>query len=128
MKKVLIIDDDRDIVSSIAYALERHQFNVATAYDGNEGLAIAQTKIPDLIILDLMMPERSGFLTLEYLRTKTELYCPVIVVTGNDGSRHRQYAELLGVAGYLNKPFKIDELVSRVLELLEPSESKVSMG
>jgi DNA-binding response OmpR family regulator len=116
---ILIIDDDREISQSLSYALSARDFNVSVAYDGNRGLAIAETQAPDLVILDMMMPKRSGFLVLERIRQASTVPCPVIMITGNEGQRHREYAELLGVADYILKPFTLDHLLKRVDELLE---------
>ena len=66
------------------------------ARDGNQGLALAERESPDLIILDMMMPKRSGFLVLEKLRRMSDVMVPVIMITGNEGSRHKAYAELAG--------------------------------
>ncbi len=99
------------------YALESNGFQVSIASDGNEGLAMAEKHRPDLLILDMMMPKRSGFLVLEQLRRDAEAP-PVIMITGNEGNRHQQYAELLGVADYLRKPFPMDRLKESARRLL----------
>ncbi len=115
---ILVVDDDGEIAESIKLALRKAGFEVSIAYDGNTCIAIAETKHPDLIILDLMMPKRSGFLVLERLRLQQQETIPVIVITGNGGNRHRDYAELLGVDGYIQKPFTMDRLVDSVKNLL----------
>jgi len=117
-KKVLIVDDDYEIVDSIRYALEDHGYRVVVARDGNQGLALAERENPDLMILDMMMPKRSGFLVLEKLRRVREAPLPVIMITGNEGSRHKAYAELLGVSDYIRKPFAMDRLLKAVANLL----------
>ena len=118
-KNILIIDDDAEIVQSLTHAFKARGYNVSHAYDGNAGLAIMDTKCPDLIILDIMMPKRSGFLVLERIRQSYDEPCPVIMITANEGRRHQQYAEMLGVTHYLHKPFTIDSLLGRVSELLD---------
>jgi DNA-binding response OmpR family regulator len=70
------------------------------------------------MILDMMMPKRSGFLVLEKLRRTRETLLPVIMITGNEGSRHKAYAELLGVSDYIRKPFAMDRLLQSVADLL----------
>lgn len=115
---VLVVDDDAEIAESIKLALRNAGFEVTMAHDGNTCIAIAETKHPDLIILDLMMPKRSGFLVLERLRLLQQETIPVIVITGNGGNRHRNYAELLGVDDYIQKPFTMDRLVDSVKNLL----------
>ena len=117
--KVLLVDDDFEIVDSIRYALQGEGHQVVVARDGNQGLALAEREEPDLMILDMMMPKRSGFLVLEKLRRTRDTPIPVIMITGNEGSRHRAYAELLGVSDYIRKPFAMDRLLEAVRRLLE---------
>ncbi|QDV45213.1 Alkaline phosphatase synthesis transcriptional regulatory protein PhoP [Stieleria neptunia] len=112
--KILIVDDDVEIIESVRYALEGAGYEVVVARDGNQGLALAERESPDLIILDMMMPKRSGFLVLEKLRRMSESMVPVIMITGNEGSRHKAYAELLGVSEYIRKPFQMDKLLRAV--------------
>ena len=116
--KILIVDDDIEIIESVRYALEGEGYEVVIARDGNQGLALAEKESPDLMILDMMMPKRSGFLVLEKLRRVSEKDLPVIMITGNEGSRHKAYAELLGVSDYIRKPFPMDRLIKAVADLL----------
>lgn len=116
--KVLLVDDDLEIVESIRYALEGEGYRVVVARDGNQGLALAERENPALMILDMMMPKRSGFLVLEKLRRLRDEPLPVIMITGNEGSRHKAYAELLGVNDYIRKPFAMDRLIGSVRRLL----------
>lgn len=118
-KKILIVDDDFEIVESLRYALEGEGHQVVVARDGNQGLALAERENPDLLILDMMMPKRSGFLVLEKLRRIRDEPLPVIMITGNEGNRHKAYAELLGVSDYIRKPFAMDRLVGAVDKLLQ---------
>lgn len=120
-KKILIVDDDVEIVDSIKYGLEGAGHVVVVARDGNQGIALAERENPDLMILDMMMPKRSGFLVLEKLRRVRDEPLPVIMITGNEGSRHKAYAELLGVSDYIRKPFAMDRLLSAVDKLLRPA-------
>lgn len=117
-KRVLIVDDDAEIAESIRYALTSKGFNVIMASDGNEGLAMAEKESPDLVILDMMMPKRSGFLVLEKLRRSDVDPVPIIMITANEGSRHKLYAETLGVNDYIRKPFAMDRLLDSVNKLL----------
>lgn len=118
-KHVLVVDDDSEIVDTISAALRSRGMEVSTAFDGNQGIAYAETKTPDLMILDLMMPRRSGFLVLERLRQNSETQMPIIMITGNEGMRHRKYAELLGVDDYIQKPFTMDRLLQAVSKILD---------
>ena len=116
--RILIVDDDREIVESVGAALEAAGYEVVAARDGNQGLAMSERENPDLVILDMMMPKRSGFLVLEKLRRTRRVPIRVIMVTANEGSRHKAYAEMLGVDDYIRKPFPIDRLMDSVKRLL----------
>ena len=117
-QRVLIVDDDQEIVESVRFALEANDFDVLIARDGNQGLAMAEKEDPDLVILDMMMPKRSGFLVLEKLRRTRPVPLRVIMITANEGSRHKAYAEMLGVDDYIRKPFAMDRLMDSVQRLL----------
>jgi len=123
-KHVLVVDDDSEIVETIAAALRSRGMRVSTASDGNQGIAYAEAKTPDLMILDLMMPRRSGFLVLERLRQNSETQMPIIMITGNEGMRHRKYAELLGVNDYIQKPFTMDRLLQAVSKVLDAEQEQ----
>jgi DNA-binding response OmpR family regulator len=117
-QRVLLVDDDHEIVESVRYALDAAGFEVLIARDGNQGLAMAEREDPDLVILDMMMPKRSGFLVLEKLRRSRPVPLRVIMITANEGSRHKAYAEMLGVDDYIRKPFAMDRLMESVKRLL----------
>ena len=117
-QRILLVDDDHEIVESVRYALEANGFSVLVARDGNQGLAMAEREDPDLVILDMMMPKRSGFLVLEKLRRSRPVPLRVIMITANEGSRHKAYAEMLGVDDYIRKPFAMDRLMDSVKRLL----------
>jgi len=122
-KHVLVVDDDREIAETLRFALTEVGYEVSVAIDGNQGLAYVEAKNPDLIILDMMMPRRSGFLVLERLRQLCEIPAPVIMITGNEGTRHQEYAEMLGVNDYIHKPFAIERLLKSVDNLLSHLEN-----
>jgi DNA-binding response OmpR family regulator len=117
-KKILIVDDDRDIVDSVSLALEANGYSVFIARDGNQGLSLAEQCNPELVILDMMIPKRSGFLVLERLRRTRPVPVRVIMITANEGNRHKAYAEMLGVDDYIRKPFAMDRLMESVRRLL----------
>jgi DNA-binding response OmpR family regulator len=117
-KRILLVDDDREIVESMRAALEANGYEILIARDGNQGLALAERESPDLVILDMMMPKRSGFLVLEKLRRTRQIPIRIIMITANEGSRHKAYAEMLGVDDYLRKPFPMDRLLDSVGRLL----------
>ena len=116
-KRILVVDDDHEIVESMRLALESKGYKILVARDGNQGLAMAERENPDLVILDMMMPKRSGFLVLEKLRRTHAVPMRVIMITANEGSRHKAYAEMLGVDDYIRKPFAMDRLMDAVSRL-----------
>ena len=120
-KTVLLVDDDNDILESMRTVLEAKGYRVMVARDGNAGLTVAERENPDLVILDMMMPKKSGFLVLEKLKGRPGGLIPTIMITGNEGSRHRAYAEMLGVRDYIRKPFAMEKLVKSVEQILETS-------
>jgi DNA-binding response OmpR family regulator len=117
-KRILLVDDDAEIVESLRLALEANGYTVLIARDGNQGLALSERENPDLVILDMMMPKRSGFLVLEKMRRTRETPLRVIMITANEGSRHKAYAEMLGVDDYIRKPFPMDRLIESVQRLI----------
>lgn len=117
-RTILLVDDDAEVIDAIRVVLESKGYRVVVARDGNAGLAAAERENPDLIVLDMMMPKKSGFLVLEKLRTRPGGMIPTIMVTANEGSRHRAYAEFLGVKDYLRKPFAIEKLVRSIEKVL----------
>ncbi len=117
-KRVLLVDDDTEIVESMRTVLESRGYHILIARDGNQGLMMAEKEEPDLVVLDMMMPKRSGFLVLEKLRRSRLVPMRVIMITANEGSRHKAYAEMLGVDDYIRKPFAMDRLLESVDRLL----------
>lgn len=117
-KRILLVDDDNEIIESMRAVLESRGYEILVARDGNQGLAMAERENPDLVILDMMMPKRSGFLVLEKLRRTHAIPMRVIMITANEGSRHKAYAEMLGVDDYIRKPFAMDRLLDSVGRLL----------
>jgi DNA-binding response OmpR family regulator len=119
-KRILLVDDDPEIIESLRSVLEGKGYQVMVARDGNQGLALAEREMPDLLILDMMMPKKSGFLVLERLKGKDAKTrkMPTIMITANEGGRHRAYAEMLGVDEYIRKPFALDKLLLSVDRLV----------
>src|SRR5271155_3622119 len=122
-KRVLLVDDDNDILTSMQAAFEPTGATVETANNGNKAVEMAEKGQPDLVVLDMMLPGRSGFLVLEKIKSKKPRNSKpfVIMITGNQGSRHKMYAETLGVSEYFNKPVKLDKLVAAAERLLTPT-------
>lgn len=112
-KTILIIDDDREIASMLHGVLTGNGYRVYLSPNGIEGKGQIETLKPDLVITDMMMPRMGGFPVLEFLKT---LATPpaVIMITANEGGRHKAYAEMLGVADYLRKPFPMEVLLESI--------------
>ena len=93
---------------------------ILTASNGNDAVTQAEEHKPDVVVLDMMLPKRSGFLVMERLKRDKARSDPprIIMITGNQGLRHKTYAETLGVDAYLNKPFRMERLIEAVKNLL----------
>lgn len=124
-KTILLVDDDVQILSALHTLFKTRGYRLLTATDGNRALALAERDAPDLVIIDMIMPCKSGIGVLESL--KRRISCPpVIMITGNDAPRQRAYAEQLGVDDFLRKPFETSRLlesVQRLCPLEEPVAS-----
>ncbi len=125
---ILLIEDDREIATTLRTVLENAEYRVAHAPNGKEGKRLIAELQPDLVITDMMMPQLGGFPVLEYLQTvPVEDRPKVIMITANEGGRHKAYAEMLGVETYLRKPFAMDmmlEAVEKALSRLDEADDK----
>ena len=119
-KTILLVDDDAEVRQAIQAVLEPLDATVLVAEDGNSAVDLAGQNSPDVVILDMMLPKRSGFLVLEKIkRGKKKGQKPfVVMITANPGHRHKAYAQSLGVDDYLNKPFRMERLLEVVSQLL----------
>ena len=112
-KTILIVDDDYEMIDGLRTLLEKQGYSVIQANDGHQGKQMIYNHKPDLVILDMMMPRMGGYPVLEHFRGKTDTP-PIIMITANEGSRHKAYAEYLGVVDYIRKPFAMDRLLEAV--------------
>lgn len=112
-KTVVLIEDDRDISATIQSVLSGAGYRVFSANNGQDGRRLIQTQKPDLVLTDMMMPRMGGFPVLEFLAEMADSP-PVIMMTANEGSRHKAYAEMLGVVDYLRKPFAMEVMLEAV--------------
>jgi DNA-binding response OmpR family regulator len=112
-KTILIVDDDMELSDGLRAVLERQGFRVIQARDGHQGKKQVYDQRPDLVILDMMMPRMGGYPVLEHFRDKPDAP-PIIMITANEGSRHKAYAEYLGVVDYIRKPFAMEKLLEAV--------------
>ncbi|HEY7828358.1 MAG TPA: response regulator transcription factor [Candidatus Limnocylindrales bacterium] len=123
MKTVLVVDDEAQIVDLARDYLEHAGFTVITAADGRAGLSLARTRSPDLLILDLGMPELDGLDVIRAIRRDSNL--PIVVLTARDDELDKLLGLELGADDYVTKPFSPRELVARVkavLRRMEPSD------
>jgi len=116
-KTILVVDDDRELVDGLRIMLERQGFAVVTAHNGHDAKQAVHGHKPDLMILDMMMPRMGGYPVLEYFQGNPDAP-PVIMITANEGSRHKAYAEYLGVIDYIRKPFAMERLLEAVEKVL----------
>jgi len=121
--RILIIDDDHTLIRLTEHILSKQGFDVLTALDGLEGLQKAQKEEPDLVILDIVMPEPDGFQVLELLRQRTNI--PVIMLTAEQELDTSCNALSLGADDYIMKPFRANQLLARVRAKLRRSTVEV---
>jgi CheY-like chemotaxis protein len=113
--KILIVDDEPDLVSTVEYRLKFAECSVVTASDGQEGLERARAEHPDLILLDTNMPVMDGHEMLEHLRADPALKdIPVIMLTARAGAQDIASASALGVSDYVTKPFDFTQLMDKI--------------
>jgi DNA-binding response OmpR family regulator len=121
--RVLIVDDDRDVLDSFNAAFIAEGAETQAVEDGNAAVAVCLQDPPDLVVLDMMLPKRSGFLVLEKIKGHEDSPL-VIMVTANEGRRHQAYAESLGVDKYLLKPVPLSRLIDVAVELLDKQDAE----
>jgi CheY-like chemotaxis protein len=128
MPTTVLLCDDEDVLRQLVRAtLSNGQYSIVEAADGDESLELARTHRPDLIVLDMMMPGRSGLEVLRELRSEAELArTPVIMLTARAREADREEAVAAGADRYLAKPFSPLELISVVEDLLERGESRAA--
>jgi two-component system alkaline phosphatase synthesis response regulator PhoP/two-component system response regulator VicR len=119
-KRILIVDDERDIVKALTIRLQRVGYEVVTAFDGAQGIFMAHKENPDLIILDIRMPAGNGFSVAEKLRESTDTFTiPVIFLTGSPEKDSEERARALGVRFYVKKPYDPEELLDAIERALQ---------
>lgn len=117
-RRILIVDDDPDIRDSVEFAFRSEGAQTLTCGDGNSAVRLALEEKPDAVILDMMLPGRSGFLVIEKIKGYED--SPVVVmITANEGKRHKEFAQGLGADLYLQKPMSLPHLVEETAALLE---------
>ncbi|MEN9487942.1 MAG: hypothetical protein RL494_207 [Bacteroidota bacterium] len=119
MKKILIVDDEPNIVMSLEYTFKKNNYQVFIARDGQEALDIVKINFPDVIILDVMMPMVDGYATLEQIRKDDNLqHTKVIFLSAKNKESDIEKGMALGADAYMTKPFSVKKIVEQVVELL----------
>jgi two-component system, OmpR family, alkaline phosphatase synthesis response regulator PhoP len=122
--KILVVDDDADWVELLRYNLKKAGFSIGTAFDGVEGVRKARAILPDVILLDLMLPELDGFAVCEILRRdQATASIPIVMLTALSGELGRLVGLDVGANAYLTKPFTPKLLIARLESLLNGSTS-----
>lgn len=124
-RTIAIVDDDPDILQSMELAFRHEGARVLTATDGLGALHLIREEKPHLLVLDMMLPRSSGLLVLEKMQEE-RLALPVIMVTANQGKRHREFALGVGASSYLFKPISLVRLLETAETLLAPGAGPAS--
>ena len=126
-KKILVVEDDPDLVELLSYNLRASGFAVGTAADGVDALKKTRSISPDLILLDLMLPELDGFAVCDILRRDPATAAiPIIMVTAMSSHLARLTGLEAGANDYITKPFSLKQLIARIRELLARSDMQLA--
>ncbi len=128
-KTVLLVDDDEEILMAMEAAMRQLKgITLDRATNGNQAVDKVERINPDVVVLDMMLPKKSGFLVMERIRQRRERAKSkrpyVIMCTGNPGQRHKDYAKSLGVNDYINKPFRMEKLITAVTKFLAECDTE----
>ncbi len=119
VKNILVVDDEPNIVLSLEYLMDKEGYEVRTASDGEEALAALNDKVPDLILLDVMMPKRDGYEVCQVIRANPDWRAiRIIMLTAKGRAVEREKGIALGADEYITKPFSTREVVEKVREIL----------
>ncbi|MDF0716695.1 response regulator [Muricauda sp. 334s03] len=118
-KKILIVDDEPNIVMSLEYAFKKKDFEVFIARDGTEALEISDREKPDLILLDIMMPEMDGYETLKRVKDNEDLkHTKVVFLSAKSKEKDVEKGLKMGADSYMTKPFSVKKVISDIEDLL----------
>jgi DNA-binding response OmpR family regulator len=118
--RILIIDDEADLVETLQARLEQENYECLTAYDGYNGLQLARNEKPDLIILDIMLPAMDGYKIARLLKFQKELkHIPIIMLSAKDRPEDQLLGEQTGADFYVTKPFSVEKLLGTVKGFLQ---------
>lgn len=123
LKKILVIDDEDDMLKLLKIRLQQEGFSVITANDGDVGVKLAEAEVPDLIILDIMMPKMDGYSCVKEIRRLPKTRnIPVLMLSGKEEDKVRDLFAFQKISGYIEKPFELESLVINVKELLKDKD------
>jgi DNA-binding response OmpR family regulator len=118
--KILVVDDEADLVETIRFSLELEGYNVLVASNGEEGLNIARQEKPDLILLDLMLPKLDGYKVCRLLKFDERYkYIPILMLTARTQEKDKILGKETGANEYITKPFEMDELMAKIKSYLK---------
>ncbi len=126
--KILVVDDDKKIVELVTLYLKKDGYQVLAAYDGQQAIELARRKRPDLIVLDLMLPQVDGMDVCRTLRVRAESQVPIIMLTGRSTDEDKLEGLDLGADDYVTKPFNPRELLARIRAVLRRTAGKEESG
>jgi two-component system alkaline phosphatase synthesis response regulator PhoP len=119
-KRILIADDEEDVVTTLQFTLEKEGYHCLTAYDGKEALDKAKRENPDLILLDIMMPKMNGYEVARLLKFDERYkHIPIVMLTARTQEKDKEVGHETGADMYITKPFEMDDLVSTVHNILK---------
>lgn len=119
-KRILLVDDEKDLVETLSFRLEANDYEVIAAYDGHEGLDKAKKEKPDLIILDLMLPKMDGYKVCRILKFDEKYKnIPIILFTARAQESDKKLGEEVGADTYITKPFEPQILLEKIKALLK---------
>ena len=119
-KKILVVDDEKDLANIVKFRLEANNYEVIAAYDGNEGLEKARSVKPDLIILDLMLPKIDGYKVCGLLKKDSRfMRIPIIMFTSKAQEEDIKLGQEVGADAYITKPFEPNILLSKIKDLIK---------
>lgn len=120
MKKIVIVDDEPNILMSLEYIFKKNNFQVFIARDGLEALEILKMEVPNIIILDVMMPNVDGYATIEFIKKDSKLNdCKIIFLSAKNKEKDIEKGMSLGADAYMTKPFSVKKLVDQVNQLID---------
>ena len=119
-KKILVVDDEEDMLKLLKIRLQQENFNVVLAGDGVMAIKTAEQEMPDLILMDIMMPNMDGYSCLKEIRKLAKTKdIPVLMLSGKEEEKVRDLFAFQKISGYIEKPFELDDIVSKIKETLK---------